>query len=91
MNTLQKFQPHKRKALPLQKLTEESQETPVSDMSGKGEKNGRCNRTACGSRSNVVWYNRITRAYYCRSCAWEINKYWTGNDPLCSNSEAVEL
>lgn len=41
----------------------------------KGKKNGRCNRTACGSRRDVVWYNRGSQAYYCEACAVLINRY----------------
>lgn len=77
---LPKFQAHKR---PVQKVFQEDLDTPMTDMSGKGEKNGRCNITACGSRRHVVWYNRGTRAYYCKACAFAINRYCNPNELLC--------
>lgn len=41
----------------------------------KGKKGGRCNVTAC--QEPGAWYfNKSTRAYYCRDCANEIN--WPG-------------
>lgn len=40
----------------------------------KGKKHGLCNRTACQSPKNVVWYNFGTYAYYCPECAKLINK-----------------
>lgn len=55
----------------------------VDDLSGWGEKDGRCNRTACGSRHEVVWYNRGSRAYYCEYCATEINRHNFGGQTLC--------
>lgn len=55
----------------------------AEDLSGKGEKDGRCNRTACGSRRDVVWYNRGSRAYYCKRCAFEINRYNFSGEVLC--------
>lgn len=42
----------------------------------KGKKNGKCNITACQSRTNVIYYNREMRAYYCPRCAKKIN-HWT--------------
>ena len=39
----------------------------------KGEKNGLCNRKACLSPNDVVFYNKGTRKYYCCSCAQFIN------------------
>lgn len=32
-----------------------------------------CNRTACQTARNVVYWNHSTRAYYCPSCAHAIN------------------
>lgn len=40
----------------------------------KGEYNGLCNRSACLSPHNVIYYNHSTRAYYCPSCAGRINE-----------------
>ena len=39
----------------------------------KGKKHGLCNRTACQSPDNIVWYNSGTYAYYCPKCAKLIN------------------
>lgn len=39
----------------------------------KGKKGGRCNVTAC--QEPGAWYfNKSTSAYYCRSCARDINR-----------------
>ncbi len=54
----------------------EDQDKPIQH--GKGEYKGRCNRRACQSPDNVVWYNSSTRAYYCPVCASAINKFNTG-------------
>lgn len=40
----------------------------------KGKKGGRCNVTTCQA-PGAWWYNKSTRAYYCRSCAIRINSY----------------
>lgn len=62
----------------------------AEDMTGKGELNGRCNRTACGSRRNVVWWNRGSRAYYCPKCACEINAYRPkGMEVLCVDTTTL--
>lgn len=42
-------------------------------MKVKGEFNGLCNRTACQSDLKVVYYNKGTYKYYCKSCAIRIN------------------
>lgn len=34
----------------------------------KGTKGGNCNRTAC-QQPGADFYNKSTRAYYCRKCA----------------------
>jgi hypothetical protein len=39
----------------------------------KGEKNGLCNRTACQSPHNVIFFNHSTRKYYCPACAHDLN------------------
>lgn len=44
----------------------------------KGDKNEECNRTVCKNQ-NANWFNLSTRAYYCKSCANEIN-YWSKRD-----------
>ena len=41
----------------------------------KGVKGGNCNVTA-SQRPEAVYYNKSTKAYYCKSCADEIN--WPG-------------
>lgn len=33
-----------------------------------------CNRKACRSPTNVIWWNVSTRAWYCPSCARLINE-----------------
>ncbi len=38
-------------------------------LPGKGKQFRNCNRTACQSPDGVVFWNRATRAYYCRTCA----------------------
>jgi hypothetical protein len=47
-------------------------------MDDKGRFNGSCNVTAC-QQPGAAWYNSSTRAYYCASCAREIN-YWSKRD-----------
>lgn len=61
----------------------ESVSDVAENMVGKGLKDGRCNRTACGNHRGIVWYNRGSRAYYCGNCAWEINRYNFGGEILC--------
>ena len=54
----------------------------------KGDKNEECNRTVCKNK-NANWFNLSTRAYYCESCANEIN-YWSKRDEniiLCSEEK----
>jgi hypothetical protein len=41
----------------------------------KGEYKGLCNRKACQSPHNVVYFNSSTRKYYCPRCAKMINDY----------------
>lgn len=43
----------------------------------KGDKNGLCNRTACQSPNDVIFFNKGTDKYYCPHCAFEINKWCT--------------
>ena len=40
----------------------------------KGDKNGRCNRTACNNRP-APYFNIITKKYYCVACARLINEF----------------
>ena len=42
-------------------------------MCKKGTKGGNCNRTAC-QRPGAVWFHLDTRAWYCTSCARELNR-----------------
>ena len=39
----------------------------------KGQKHGLCNRTACQSPHNVIFFHHSNKAYYCPSCAHELN------------------
>ncbi len=43
-------------------------------MQQKGQKNGFCNRTACMTIHNVIFFNHSTRKYYCPKCASDINE-----------------
>lgn len=54
-------------------------ELDVKVKEGKGEKGGRCNRTACQMPAaecpdGVRWFNHSTRRYYCWRCAWSLNE-----------------
>ena len=40
----------------------------------KGEKDGLCNRGACQTPEDVIFFNKSTRKYYCPECAFQINK-----------------
>jgi hypothetical protein len=59
----------------------ESESMPITP--GKGTT--RCNRTACQTQLTMGrrWWNRITEAFYCDTCAKRIN---AGSDmgPLCA-------
>lgn len=47
---------------------------PAKDPT-KGQYMGRCNMTACHTKSRPVdWYNKYTNRFYCESCAWDINR-----------------
>lgn len=52
----------------------------------KGKKNGRCNRSACLSSHNVIFFNRGTGLYYCDRCSMRINEFHEEN-PLCKTDE----
>lgn len=63
------------------------------DPSLKGIFNGNCNRSMC-QKPGATWFNHSTRAYYCHSCAYIINKMneddahrLYGHD-LCTNKAA---
>ncbi len=43
-------------------------------MCDKGQLNGICNRKACNSKRNVVFFNDQTYRYYCPKCARAINE-----------------
>ena len=47
----------------------------------KGWKGGPCNITACQKPNSAFYFNKSTRAYYCRECAREIN--WLGGRADC--------
>ena len=54
-------------------------QTLFEPLPGKGET--RCNRMACQVElGDHRWWNRSTRAYYCRACALRINEV---NPMLC--------
>lgn len=45
---------------------------PDHDPALKGVKGGNCNREAC-QKPGATWFNKGSKAYYCRSCASLIN------------------
>jgi hypothetical protein len=45
---------------------------PKPDPKLKGVKGGNCNRTHC-QLPGANWYNHGSLAYYCESCAWDLN------------------
>ncbi len=49
-------------------------------MSDKGEKGGKCNRTACLNRP-AECFSHVEQAYYCVPCARAINQYLPANVP----------
>lgn len=58
----------------------------------RGKFMGRCNRKVC-STPNPVWYNHLTKRYYCRACALMINRAnraesatWFGHN-VCQKDE----
>ena len=53
----------------------------------KGDYNEECNRTAC-TTPQALWYNRSTRAWYCRDCAEKINR---ANEAECRRLYGVGL
>lgn len=55
----------------------------------KGVKNGFCNRGACLSDQNVIFYNRGSRKYYCDKCSLRINEFHE-EDPLCKTDEGQD-
>jgi hypothetical protein len=63
-------------AWPVGPLERQAQPTVLPE--DKGRYLGSCNRKAC-LRPGANWFNRETRAYYCRRCAWLIN---TGNPDI---------
>lgn len=51
-----------------------------ADPALKGQFDGNCNRTACqASIQGRNYWNSSTRAYYCGTCARDIN-YWSNRD-----------
>lgn len=50
-----------------------------TNTKGKGKKGKNCNRTVCQRAKSANYYNKSTRAWYCRSCAEAIN-YWAKKD-----------
>lgn len=69
-------------------------------MKIKGERNGLCNRTACQTPDDVIFFNKGTDKYYCPECAFKINQacrphelenlFGEGTKFLCLTDEGVE-
>lgn len=55
----------------------------------KGLKGGSCNVTACQEPNSAFYFNKSTKAYYCRRCADEIN--WPGGRADCMKLYGVPL
>lgn len=58
----------------------------------RGRYMGRCNRVAC-DQPNPIWFNHLTKRYYCRACALMINRAnraesheWFGHN-VCQKDE----
>lgn len=51
---------------------EEHESTWKESPPGKGEKDGRCNRTVC-QQLGAFYLNKSTKKYYCMECARRIN------------------
>lgn len=49
-------------------------EEPNPKTTDKGKEGGSCNRTACQKPNSAKYYNRSTRAFYCRTCALLIHR-----------------
>lgn len=45
---------------------------PNPELKGKLGKN--CNRAAC-QEPGAWYYNQSTQAYYCKPCAWQLNRF----------------
>lgn len=54
------------------------------DPALKGVYGGNCNVTAC-QLPGAKWWNWGSRAFYCHSCAHDINKFPVDGRVLCSN------
>lgn len=50
------------------------------------ELNGECNRTACTNKKAFYW-NTVTLAFYCPSCAHEISKWNKENIFIVKNKQ----
>lgn len=57
---------------------------PAPDPKLKGQRGGNCNRTAC-QLAPAPYYNPYTHAFYCKTCARELNRVWEG-DPIMTKS-----
>lgn len=44
------------------------------NLSGKGKEDHRCNVNACQIKTDVKYYNKVMRAYYCNFCMRDISK-----------------
>jgi hypothetical protein len=64
----------------------------LESASKKGEYLGLCNRQAC-LRPGANWYNKITQAHYCSSCAMLINDVCRDNrtELFCSKVQNKEI
>lgn len=72
------------------KAPESSEYTPPVRPEGKGELGLECNRNAC-SNSPALYYNKSTRAHYCKACASEINDYARGDSYRLYGEELCTL
>lgn len=74
---------------PLEDIPRRNAETAAAGLT-KGET--ACNRSACQKplKPTERWWNTGTRAFYCRDCAWRINKADRNYPNLCvKESEMV--
>lgn len=70
------------------RLGKKSPPTTKCTKTGKGEKGGTCNVSAC-SNTNALYFNKSREKYYCKACADEIN--WIGGRADCLMLYGTEL
>ena len=54
---------------------------PKPTGSGKGLEGQNCNVTSCQKENSAHHYNKVMRAWYCKSCAEKI-EYWAVVDGM---------